>query len=526
MTTVPSSLESARDLVDRCARRGARLEATQAEKLLQLARDVDPALVATHFDRVRHLDRYLRNFRVEQISQHLELLALVDPQQLVVTMSRPHVEPNTFDIVVIGVDLVGVSACVTGCLAELGLSILQLEIFTYLPIDDQAPAKPAPGLIVIDDKYVLVVRAVAHDENLDALLLTETLAVRLKAAYWHLVRGDLRGARHESDDQDDLVGQVLDGRFRLDRRLAQGGLGTVYLAKQLDLDRLVAVKLLRAEYTDNPRFAESFQREARLLAQIQSPKLVHVYAVGVAQGRCWMALEYMTGGDVAHWVTSHGPAPLDLAARWLGDCLAGLEFIHDHLGLVHCDIKPHNLLLDARANLKLGDLGLSELSGLKRVVAPDGRIKGTPMYMSPEQARGDALDQRSDLYSLGSSFFYILTGSVPYDAANGTELLAKVARGDAKQLSQVAPDVEGPAAVLVRRLMHGNPRERYQRASVALADLESYFERGIASLKTTSVDQLALGRSVSPGRRNAAASALTPGAIRVRQQADTDAHRS
>jgi serine/threonine protein kinase len=182
----------------------------------------------------------------------------------------------------------------------------------------------------------------------------------------------------------------------------------------------------------------------------------------------------MVGGDVAHWIARHGAPAADLAVRWLRDALAGVQYIHRDVGIVHHDIKPHNLLLDAGQNLRIGDLGLGHVQRLARLALPDGSIRGTLWYMSPEQARGERTDERSDLFSLGSSFYHIVSGMRPFEASTPAEVLARVSRADHEPLATLAPETPALLAVVIDRLMQPHPLLRYQDAGVALADLDSY----------------------------------------------------
>ena len=455
--------------------RGANVEIHVVQGVLDHCSHLDTQGVVEHFRRVRDPRRYLSEFSPRQIADHVSGLSQLSDSRLVRAEVRHLPDEAEFEILVAGVDLVGVSACITIALASLGLMIRQMDVVTY-ETDGEPLAKPgSQPQFQVENKFVMVFRATGGDPRRSAAKLRDDLNTRLDASYFHLVRGDMPKAHHQALGQDELVGTTLDGRFELLRALADGGMGVVYLARQIDLDRLVAVKLLREDCATREGFVESFQREARLLAQAQHvSQLVHVYAAGVADERCWIALEYLPGGDLSNWVEVYGTPPVPLACRWLRDALEALRRIHDDLGMIHCDIKPHNLLLDARQNLKIGDLGLSQLWRLSHVLGPDGRVRGTPMYMAPEQARGELLDARSDLFSLGASFFYLVSGDIPYEASNPAELFAKVAGGHFRRLADRAPDLKPPLGPIVERLMQPDPRARYQSAAVALADLESY----------------------------------------------------
>ncbi|MBX9788690.1 MAG: serine/threonine protein kinase [Pirellulales bacterium] len=455
--------------------RGAAVELHVVQGVLDCCRHLDTHGVIEHFRRVRDPRRYLSDFSARQIADHVSSLAQLSDSRLVRAEVQRAPNDAEVDILVAGVDLVGVSACISIALASLGLMIRQLDVVTYDSEGDSSTKVGSPPQFEVENKFVMVFRASGGDPRCSAQKLCDDLNTRLHAAYFHLVRGDLPKAHQQALGQDELVGTKLEGRFELLRPLADGGMGVVYLARQLDLDRLVAVKLLREECAARDGFLESFQREARLLAQAQHiSQLVHVYAAGVTDDRCWIALEYLPGGDLSNWVERYGTPSLGQACRWLRDALEALRRIHEDLGMIHCDIKPHNLLLDARQNLKVGDLGLSQLWRLAYVLGPDGRVRGTPMYMAPEQARGELLDARSDLFSLGATFFYLLSGEVPYEASSPAELMAKVANGHTRRLADRAPDLQPPLGPIVERLMQPDPRARYQSAAVALADLESY----------------------------------------------------
>ena len=478
--------------------RGVQSDATQFKELFARCGELEGVgedHITLHFRRVRNLQRYLRDHSAEVLANHLRLLSTIDAKQLVAVDARTNGVEGGFRICVVGMDVRGVSACVSGCLASMGLSITQMDVFTYepdsqRPEDDPEQSGNDPELTdesMLQDRYVMSFEVVSAGFEGDERLLRARLKPRLKSAYWHLVRGDIQGAWQQAETQDELIGKEFDGRFRIERQLGDGGMGTIYLATQLDLDRPVAVKVLKAELTNDQDLMESLKREGRLLARLDSPHIVTVYASGVFQDRYWIAIEYMPGGDVAHWIQRHGPPSARMAARWLHDALEGLRYIHREIDLVHGDVKPNNLLLDGGRKLHVGDLGMSQLMQLTRILRPDGRIRGTPAYMSPEQARGDRLDERSDLNSLGNSFFHVLSGNPPFTGDNAVEVITKVSRAEHPRLSDVAPQVSPGLAVIVERLMEADPLRRYQTADVALADLRSFLDKGRLFTGSTTV---------------------------------------
>jgi serine/threonine-protein kinase len=199
----------------------------------------------------------------------------------------------------------------------------------------------------------------------------------------------------------------------------------------------------------------------------------------------WLAMEYMAGGDLGAWQRQHGCPPLDLAARWFRQALEGLQYAHRR-GILHRDLKPHNLLLNADGHLKVSDFGLLKQadphdSGL----TPRSAIIGTPHYMSPEQALGEPADERSDIFSLGTTFFHILSGRLPFNRTGATAVLMQIAQEDAPRLAEVAPQVAVPLSVVIGRMMARRREERYQDVGVILEDFVSYERRGLLKVPET-----------------------------------------
>jgi serine/threonine-protein kinase len=244
------------------------------------------------------------------------------------------------------------------------------------------------------------------------------------------------------------------------------------------------VKVSRYEGAADDSQMARFSHEAVVLGRFDCPHIVRVYAAGTMPGRAggvvgWIAVEYLAGGDLARWLQFKGP-PSDAAARWFRQALEGLRYANRR-GIVHRDLKPHNLLLTSEGVLKLSDFGLllevqTPLSGVEPGRAP---IMGTPHYMSPEQAMGEPLDERSDIFALGSTFYHLLSGQLPFDGPDVAKLLAQITRQDVLPLTAVAPHVSRPLAVLIQRMMARRREDRYQDVEVILADLASYERRGL-----------------------------------------------
>jgi WD40 repeat protein/serine/threonine protein kinase len=296
----------------------------------------------------------------------------------------------------------------------------------------------------------------------------------------------------------DLCGPVL-GPYVVLERLGAGGMGQVYKARHQDLDRLVALKVLRQDRCGDPEAVQRFQREIKIVAQLSHPNLVLAYDASCVDDLCFLAMEYVEGTDLARRVRRHGPLPVPLSCEVIRQAALGLAHAHER-GLVHRDIKPSNLMLlhrhesiaherdgepDAPARalacaagsasnpgvVKVLDLGLAcwHLPGPEHsssLLTETGAVLGTPDFLAPEQAR-DArkADPRSDLYSLGCTFYYLLTGQVPLPAATLTEKLLRHQMDDPVPVERLRPDVPAEVAAVVGRLMAKRPEERFPSAA-------------------------------------------------------------
>src|SRR5439155_6037421 len=242
--------------------------------------------------------------------------------------------------------------------------------------------------------------------------------------------------------------------------IGQGGLGAVYKARQQHLDRLVALKILPAEVSQDPAFAERFMREARALARLAHPNIVTVHDFGQADGFYYFLMEFIDGATLRQVLAEGKLAPREALAIVPQVC-EGLQYAHDQ-GVVHRDVKPENILLDKTGRVKIADFGLARLvgtdPGARRLTQPR-EVMGTPHYMAPEQVeKPQFVDHRADIYSLGVVFYEMLTGELP---------LGRFAAPSQK----VQVDVRLDEVVL--RALEKEPERRYQQASQVRTDLES-----------------------------------------------------
>jgi eukaryotic-like serine/threonine-protein kinase len=281
---------------------------------------------------------------------------------------------------------------------------------------------------------------------------------------------------------DTLIDSVFDGRYRIIRKLGAGGMANVYLAEDQELGRRVAIKILDDRHAADDSFIERFRREAKNAAGLSHPNIVSIYDRGEAEGTYYIAMEYLSGRSLKELIVGRGPTPIRIAIDYTRQVLAALGFAHRH-GIVHRDIKPHNVVVDADGRLKVTDFGIAR-SGASQMTEV-GSIIGTAQYLSPEQARGAPVDQRSDVYSVGIVLYEMLTGKVPFTGDTPLEIAMKHLSEVPVPPSEVRSDVPDDLDLVVLRALAKDPEDRYQTAEDMDADL-ARIQRGLSvSSETT-----------------------------------------
>ncbi len=252
-------------------------------------------------------------------------------------------------------------------------------------------------------------------------------------------------------------------------------MGEVYLARQISLNRLVALKVLRPDLT-NPTYLSRFEAEAWSAAKLNHPNIVHIYSLGIFEGLRFIAMEYVQGTNLREYLIKKGTPDLAVSLSIMRQAGAAVGAAGE-VGLVHRDIKPENLLLTKKGQVKVADFGLCRnLDDDRHHVTQPGVTMGTPLYMSPEQARGQAMDHRSDLYSLGVTYYHMLAGQPPFRADNALALAMKHVVDIPIDLSVHRPDLPPELCKLVMKLMAKAPADRYQSAAEMLRDLSKIRE--------------------------------------------------
>jgi serine/threonine-protein kinase len=267
-------------------------------------------------------------------------------------------------------------------------------------------------------------------------------------------------------------------------------MGQVYLAEQVSLKRKVAIKIMRTDLTANVTSFQRFKAEAEAIARITHANIVQVHAFGEEAGVHYMALEYVEGRNLRQYIEKKGPVELPLALSIMRQVAAALQRASE-LGIVHRDIKPENILLTRRGEAKVADFGLSRCFGDQpgpNLTQP-GLTMGTPLYMSPEQIQGQAVDARTDIYSLGITCYHMLAGQPPFRGASALELAIHHVQSEPQPLGDMRPDLPAELCAIVHKMMAKSAHERYQTCNDLLRDLARVRE-SLGGQKTQSAETL------------------------------------
>src|SRR3954447_11170817 len=269
-----------------------------------------------------------------------------------------------------------------------------------------------------------------------------------------------------------LVGMELGGRYRLDAQIGAGGMSTVYRAFDQVLERRVAIKLMHREIAADSDQLERFRREARAVAQLSHPHVVNVIDAGEEGDppQPFIVFEFVDGETLKDRIRRLGRLPVVEAIAYAIEIARALGAAHQQ-GIVHRDIKPQNVLIDAEGSAKVTDFGIARSLADEGLTA-DGRVLGTTDYVSPEQALGHAVDGQSDIYSLGICLYEMLTGDVPFKGDNQVAVAMRHVREELPDLQYMRPEASAALAAVVDRATAKDLNRRYLDASSLVADLE------------------------------------------------------
>jgi eukaryotic-like serine/threonine-protein kinase len=306
-----------------------------------------------------------------------------------------------------------------------------------------------------------------------------------------------------------LVGDVLAGRYELQELAGSGGMSTVFRAHDRELERTVALKILHQRYNDEDEYVERFRREARMAAALSHQHLVTVIDRGEHEGRQFIVFEYVDGDNLKEVIDRSGPQPVERALELGIQIASGLAFAHAN-GLVHRDVKPQNVLLNGDGNAKVTDFGIARSLDVGRGVTQTGTVLGTSDYIAPEQAQGQPVGERTDVYSLGVVLYELLTGELPFAGDNFVAVAMRHINEPAPHVSSRRPDVPPRLDAAIAKALAKDPAERFAR----MDDFGRELKACLAELRdgTESSDTVVLppsgGRTGSRRRRIVAPAVL------------------
>lgn len=267
------------------------------------------------------------------------------------------------------------------------------------------------------------------------------------------------------------------GDFRLMKKLGQGGMGEVYLAHQVSLDRQVALKVMNKQFSKQENFVKRFKREAQTMAKLNHPNIVQGYAVGEEQGLLFLAMELVKGHEkgrsLQDWMNNQQKLEVGDALHVILIIADALKYANE-MSLIHRDIKPDNMLVTEKGVVKLSDMGLAKATDEDMSMTQSGTGLGTPYYMPPEQA-ADAkhVDHRSDIYALGCTFYYFLTGELPFKGTSAMELIMAKTKGNFTRARSLNKEIPERLDLIIDKMIAKEPKSRYQTYEELIRDLQS-----------------------------------------------------
>jgi uncharacterized RDD family membrane protein YckC len=278
-----------------------------------------------------------------------------------------------------------------------------------------------------------------------------------------------------SVEQTGAVGADI-GPFRLGRVLGSGGMGTVFEATDREHGQKVALKLLSRQLRGTPETVQRFQRESQIAASINHPRSTFVYQAGQEDDQIYITMELMNGGTLKDVVEEEGPLPVERAVDYMLDIISGLKVAHQ-AGVVHRDLKPSNCFVDDNGRVKVGDFGLSKSFVADSSLTQTGMFMGTPQYAAPEQLRSSDVDAKADIYAVGGTLFYLLTGRAPF-VGNAAQVIASIATDPPPNVKTLEPNVPRKLAKLINQTLEKDPAKRPVDLEEIRLALRSFSSRG------------------------------------------------
>ena len=292
-------------------------------------------------------------------------------------------------------------------------------------------------------------------------------------------------------------GAVLGGRYRIDNRIGIGGMGAVYKARDLELDRDVALKVIRPEFEADEEVLQRFKQEIILAREITHRNVVRIYDLGQAEGIKFISMEFIEGKDLTAMIRESGPMSVEDAALVVEQICLALDAAHQE-GVVHRDLKPQNVMIAADGRVVVMDFGIAR-SLQDSSMTQTGALLGTPDYMSPEQVKGEQVDARTDIFALGIILFELLTGTLPYTGDTPMATMFKRTQEKAKPVRDLNPELPPYVGDIIRRCLEIQPHKRYQSAREILQDLGAW--RGGGTQMTMGPTMMAVRPTTTAGSK-------------------------
>ena len=267
------------------------------------------------------------------------------------------------------------------------------------------------------------------------------------------------------------IGRVIKGRYKIYDKVGSGGMATVYLARDLETNEVVAVKILREELTEEKKYVERFLREAETALKLKHPNITQVKDFGRDGDIYYIVMEYVQGKTLEEIVDKKGALSEEEVIRIGIEVAKALDYSYKHGVIAHRDIKPQNIMISKDGNVKVMDFGVAKVSNVSTITS-QGSIIGTPYYISPEQAKGKPSDIRSDLYSLGVTLYRLITGRVPFDAETPWSVVNMHITTPPPPIEEVRRDVSEDLRRIIYKLLNKDPKKRYQTPEELIKDLE------------------------------------------------------
>jgi serine/threonine protein kinase len=274
-----------------------------------------------------------------------------------------------------------------------------------------------------------------------------------------------------------MIGKTIANKYKIYEQIGEGAVAEVFMGRDLTTNRMVAIKVIRPHLVDEGKFVERFRREARVLAELDSPHAVQIYDYGTEGEISYIVLELIQGRVLSDIMEAEGPMEVDRAlelVRQIAECLQAAQ----QKGIVHRDIKPANVMVTADGLVKVMDFGFARSAISKGLTATD--VLGTPNYISPEQAEGKEVDTRTDIYSLGASLYELLTGEVPYKADTAIAVVLEHMTAPVPSVRSLRPDVPEAVDKITARCMAKEPRDRYQTPTELVRAIDAALGKRIA----------------------------------------------